>query len=222
MDLPPTNDFCADPTVALRQRMVKQQIIARGVNDPAVLAALQQVPRHRFVPASLQNLAYADQPLTIGYGQTISQPYIVAYMTEAAHLTPSSKVLEIGTGCGYQAAILAEIAQEVFTVEVVPELARQARDRLEQLGYKNIHYKIGDGYQGWPEFAPYDAILVTAAPDHRPQPLLQQLAVGGHLVIPVGTVGQRLEVLHKTSTDLEMEKAIAVRFVPLQGHSYGF
>ncbi|QCS49294.1 protein-L-isoaspartate(D-aspartate) O-methyltransferase [Picosynechococcus sp. PCC 11901] len=222
MDLPPTNDFCADPTVALRQRMVKQQIIARGVNDPAVLAALQQVPRHRFVPDSLQNLAYADQPLTIGYGQTISQPYIVAYMTEAAHLTPSSKVLEIGTGCGYQAAILAEIAQEVFTVEVVPELAQQARDRLEKLGYKNIHYKIGDGYQGWPEFAPYDAILVTAAPDHRPQPLLQQLAVGGHLVIPVGTVGQRLEVLHKTSTDLEMEKAIAVRFVPLQGHSYGF
>ncbi|ANV86605.1 protein-L-isoaspartate(D-aspartate) O-methyltransferase [Picosynechococcus sp. PCC 7117] len=222
MDLPPTNDFCADPTVALRQRMVKQQIIARGVNDPAVLAALQQVPRHRFVPASLQNLAYADQPLTIGYGQTISQPYIVAYMTEAAHLTPSSKVLEIGTGCGYQAAILAEIAQEVFTVEVVPELARQARDRLEKLGYQNIHYKIGDGYQGWSEFAPYDAILVTAAPDHRPQPLLQQLAVGGHLVIPVGTVGQRLEVLHKTSTDLEMEKAIAVRFVPLQGHSYGF
>ncbi|WP_030005922.1 protein-L-isoaspartate(D-aspartate) O-methyltransferase [Picosynechococcus sp. NKBG042902] len=222
MDLPPTNDFCADPTVALRQRMVKQQIIARGVNDPAVLAALQQVPRHRFVPDSLQNLAYADQPLTIGYGQTISQPYIVAYMTEAAHLTPSSKVLEIGTGCGYQAAILAEIAQEVFTVEVVPELARQARDRLEQLGYKNIHYKIGDGYQGWSEFAPYDAILVTAAPDHRPQPLLQQLAVGGHLVIPVGTIGQRLEVLHKTSTDLEMEKAIAVRFVPLQGHSYGF
>ncbi|ACA98683.1 MULTISPECIES: protein-L-isoaspartate(D-aspartate) O-methyltransferase [Cyanophyceae] len=222
MDLPPTNDFCADPTVALRQRMVKQQIIARGVNDPAVLAALQQVPRHRFVPDSLQNLAYADQPLTIGYGQTISQPYIVAYMTEAAHLTPSSKVLEIGTGCGYQAAILAEIAQEVFTVEVVPELARQARDRLEALGYQNIHYKIGDGYQGWSEFAPYDAILVTAAPDHRPQPLLQQLAVGGHLVIPVGTVGQRLEVLHKTSTDLEMEKAIAVRFVPLQGHSYGF
>ncbi len=222
MDLPPTNDFCADPTVALRQRMVKQQIIARGIDDPAVLAALQKVPRHRFVPASLQNLAYADQPLTIGYGQTISQPYIVAYMTEAAHLTPRSKVLEIGTGCGYQAAILAEIAQEVFTVEIVPELAQQARDRLEALGYQNIHYKIGDGYKGWPEFAPYDAILVTAAPDHRPQPLLQQLAVGGHLVIPVGTIGQRLEVLHKTGTDLEMEKAIAVRFVPLQGHSYGF
>ncbi|ANV83628.1 protein-L-isoaspartate O-methyltransferase [Picosynechococcus sp. PCC 7003] len=222
MDLPPTNDFCADPTVALCQRMVRQQIIARGIDDPAVLAALQKVPRHRFVPASLQNLAYADQPLTIGYGQTISQPYIVAYMTEAAHLTPRSKVLEIGTGCGYQAAILAEIAQEVFTVEIVPELAQQARDRLEALGYQNIHYKIGDGYKGWPEFAPYDAILVTAAPDHRPQPLLQQLAVGGHLVIPVGTIGQRLEVLHKTSTDLEMEKAIAVRFVPLQGHSYGF
>ena len=222
MDLPPTNDFCADPTVALRQRMVKQQIIARDIDDPAVLAALQKVPRHRFVPSTLQNLAYADQPLTIGYGQTISQPYIVAYMTEAAHLTPRSKVLEIGTGCGYQAAILAEIAQEVFTVEIVPELAQQARDRLEALGYQNIHYKIGDGYKGWPEFAPYDAILVTAAPDHRPQPLLQQLAVGGHLVIPVGTIGQRLEVLHKTSTDLEMEKAIAVRFVPLQGHSYGF
>lgn len=222
MDLPPTNDFCADPTVALRQRMVKQQIIARDIDDPAVLAALQKVPRHRFVPSTLQNLAYADQPLTIGYGQTISQPYIVAYMTEAAHLTPRSKVLEIGTGCGYQAAILAEIVQEVFTVEIVPELAQQARDRLEALGYQNIHYKIGDGYKGWPEFAPYDAILVTAAPDHRPQPLLQQLAVGGHLVIPVGTIGQRLEVLHKTGTDLEMEKAIAVRFVPLQGHSYGF
>ncbi|MBV5260576.1 protein-L-isoaspartate(D-aspartate) O-methyltransferase [Synechococcus moorigangaii CMS01] len=222
MDLPPTNDFCADPTVTLRQRMIEQQIIARDVDDRGVLTALQKVPRHYFVPSSLQNLAYADQPLTIGYGQTISQPYIVAYMTEAAQLTPTSRVLEIGTGCGYQTAILAEIAQEVFTVEIIPELAQQARDRLEALGYQNIHYKIGDGYKGWPEFAPYDAILVTAAPDHLPEPLLQQLAVGGHLVIPVGTIGQRLEVLHKTNTELEMEKAIAVRFVPLQGHSYGF
>ncbi|MEB3225016.1 MAG: protein-L-isoaspartate(D-aspartate) O-methyltransferase [Synechococcus sp.] len=222
MALPPTNDFLTDSTAEWRQKMVQRQIVARGVQDPAVVAALEKVPRHCFVPPSLQDYAYADQPLTIGYGQTISQPYIVAYMTEAAQLTPSSKVLEIGTGCGYQTAILAEIAQAVFTIEIVPELAQQARDRLEKLGYQNIHYKIGDGYQGWSEFAPYDAILVTAAPDYRPQPLLQQLAVGGHLVIPVGTFNQRLEVLHKTSTDLEMEKAIAVRFVPLQGHSYGF
>ncbi|BAW95140.1 protein-L-isoaspartate O-methyltransferase [[Synechococcus] sp. NIES-970] len=222
MDLPPTDDFLTDPTVAARQKMVTQQIIARGIRDCAVLEALRKVPRHCFVPPLLQNFAYADQPLDIGHGQTISQPYIVAYMTEAAQLNSGSRVLEIGTGCGYQTAILAEIAQTVFTIEIIPDLARQAGDRLKHLGYQNIHYKIGDGYQGWPEFAPYDAILVTAAPDHRPQPLLKQLAVGGHLIIPVGTIGQRLEVLHKTSTDLAMEKAIAVQFVPLQGHSSRF
>jgi protein-L-isoaspartate(D-aspartate) O-methyltransferase len=221
MDLPPTSDS-STATLAARQAMVQQQIFKRGIQDSTVLRALQKVPRHYFVPSTLQNLAYGDQPLTIGYGQTISQPYIVAYMTEGAQLDASSKVLEIGTGCGYQTAILAEIAQAVFTIEIIPALAQAARDRLEKLGYQNIHYKIGDGYQGWLEFAPYDAILVTAAPDHLPQPLLQQLAVGGRLIIPVGTVGQRLEVLTKTATDLTLEKAIAVRFVPLQGHSAGF
>ena len=198
-----------------RQQMVEQQLRARGIQDQAVLEAMSQVPRHRFVEPSLVSFAYGDSPLPIGEGQTISQPYIVAYMTEAAEISAEERVLEIGTGSGYQAAVLGEIAQEVYSIEIIPSLAEKARQILSELGYTNVQVKTGDGYQGWSELAPYDAILVTAAPDHIPQPLINQLAPQGKMVIPVGTWYQEMIIISKTENGVIEERTIPVRFVPL-------
>ena len=198
-----------------RQTMVDDQIRGRGVTDQRVLAAMRSVPRERFVPEAVTSQAYADHPLPIGYGQTISQPYIVAYMSEALQVTKSSKVLEIGTGSGYQAAVLGELAGEVYSIEIVPELADRARKTLDALGYKNIHVRTGDGYLGWPNMAPFDRIMVTAAPDHVPQPLIDQLATGGRLVIPVGRAEQDLLLITRTPTGVVQQRTIPVRFVPL-------
>ena len=198
-----------------RIQMVERQLRDRGIRDEAVLDAMSKVPRHKFVPLSQVSAAYEDRPLPIGYEQTISQPYIVAYMTEAADISPTDVVLEIGTGSGYQAAILGELAKEVYTIEIVPELAERASSTLSELGYQNIFTKQGDGYIGWEEHAPYDAILVTAAPDHIPQPLVEQLVPNGKLVIPVGTWFQELLVLEKTQDGLVKERSLPVRFVPL-------
>lgn len=205
-----------DPTrQAERDRMVDQQIIARGIKSPAVIAAMRRVPRHRFVPAFYSGLAYANGTLPIGYGQPISQPHVVAFMTEALALQGHEKVLEIGTGSGYQAAVLAEIVPQVFSIEIIEPLAKQATKTLAALGYKNVNVRAGDGYQGWPEEAPFDAIIVTAAPDHVPQPLLEQLAVGGRLVLPVGEFFQRLELYHRTKDGYERTELLPVRFVPM-------
>jgi protein-L-isoaspartate(D-aspartate) O-methyltransferase len=204
-----------DVWAARRRTMVNRQIEGRGIRDPEVLRAVRAVPRHRFVPAELQESAYDDSPLPIGFGQTISQPYIVAYMSEILQIEPQHTVLEIGTGSGYQAAVLGELAREVYTVEIVPELGQRARTTLESLGYRNIHVRIGDGYEGWAEHAPFDRIMVTAAPDHVPQPLVQQLAVGGRLVLPVGRGDQWIRVLTKTPDRVIDETTIPVRFVPL-------
>jgi protein-L-isoaspartate(D-aspartate) O-methyltransferase len=198
--------------------MVETQIVARGVRDARVLAAMRQVPRHLFVEAKDRAQAYEDHPLPIAGNQTISQPYIVALMTELADLTPNEKVLEIGTGSGYQSAVLSRLAGEVYSVEIVPELARASDERLRQLGYKNVTVREGDGYRGWSEHAPFDAILVTAAPDRIPQPLLDQLAPGGRMVIPVGSFFQELKVLSKDKNGKITEKDILpVRFVPMTG-----
>jgi len=204
-----------DPYTRERQLMVRTQIESRDVTDSAVLAAMRKVPRHLFVPAQLQDQAYADGPLPIGYGQTISQPYIVAYMSELLRVTRTHKVLEIGTGSGYQAAVLGELAGRVFTIEIVPELGERARALLQQLGYGNIQVRVGDGYAGWPEEAPFDRIMVTAAPDHVPPPLVDQLAVGGMLVLPVGTWHQEIVVITKTREGTTERRTIPVRFVPL-------
>src|SRR5512139_62433 len=177
---------------AMREKMVETQIKARGVKDPRVLAALLKVERHRFVPEKYLDSAYSDQPLPIGEGQTISQPYIVGLMTELLELKGNEKVLEIGTGSGYQAAILAELAKEVYTIEIIESLASAAEKRLSELGYQNVRLKAGDGYLGWPDAAPFDAIIVTAAPDHIPKPLIEQLKEGGRMVVPVGTHAQEL------------------------------
>jgi protein-L-isoaspartate(D-aspartate) O-methyltransferase len=203
---------------ARRLEMVASQVQARGVKDKAVLAALQKVPRHRFVPAVWQGLAYTDGPLPIGDGQTISQPYIVGWMTELIEPTKKMRVLEIGTGSGYQAAVLAECVGEVDTIEVVPALGRHARSLLGELGYRNIQVRIGDGYEGWPERAPYDAILLTAAPPiHVPRPLLDQLKPGGRLVAPVGRHYQNLVRITKTPSGFRREVLAPVRFVPMTG-----
>jgi len=204
----------------LRDQMVEEQIIGRGVRDPKVIEAMQKVPRHKYVPENLQSLAYDDTPLPIGEGQTISQPYIVAYMTEALELKGGEKVLEVGTGSGYQAAVLAEIAKEVYSIEIIESLALSADERLKRLRYRNIQVRHGDGYQGWPEHAPFDAIIVTAAADHIPQPLVDQLKVGGRMVIPLGEWYQEL-VLIKKRPDGTIEKhhLIPVRFVPMTGET---
>lgn len=204
---------------AERDRMVAEQLIRRGIANPAVLEAMRRVPRHRFVPEEAQAEAYSDGPLAIGYGQTISQPYIVALMTELLELTPSETVLEIGTGSGYQTAILSQLARQVYTIEIVPELAERARAIFEELGYRNIQTKVGDGSAGWPEHAPFDAIIVTAAPEHIPSALLDQLALGGRLVAPLGrmTVSQRLVRLRRTPNGIEREELIPVSFVPMTG-----
>ncbi len=202
-----------------RQRMVERQIEARGVSDPRVLAALRKVPRHRFVPPAAQSLAYADTPLPIGHGQTISQPYIVAFMSEALELKGGERVLEIGTGSGYQAAVLAELAKDVYTIEIVEPLAREARTRLQELGFSNIQLRSGDGYRGWPQAAPFDAIMVTAAPDHVPPALVEQLAQGGRLVLPVGTSFQELVRIRRTKNGTRRESLLPVRFVPMTGEA---
>ena len=198
--------------------MVESQIVARGVRDPRVLAAMRKVPRHRFVDDAQRAEAYEDHPLPIPGNQTISQPYIVALMTELLELKPDSRVLEIGTGSGYQSAVLAELAKEVYTIEIVPELARLARTRLSELDYANVTVREGDGYRGWPEHAPFDGIIVTAAPERIPQPLLDQLAPGGIMVIPVGGFFQELKVFRKSADGRITERDILpVRFVPMTG-----
>ena len=214
-------DFGRTPLVAdstrraERDRMVEEQIIPRGIKDPAVLAAVRRIPRHRFVPALYSAFAYHDGPLPIGHGQTISQPSLVALMTETLALQGAKKVLEVGTGSGYQAAVLAELVPHVFTIEIVEPLATEAARTLAELGYRNIHTRVGDGYRGWPEEAPFDAIIVTAAPDHVPQPLLDQLAVGGRLILPVGRYHQTLELYRRTAEGYERKIITFVRFVPL-------
>ncbi|HUP48590.1 MAG TPA: protein-L-isoaspartate(D-aspartate) O-methyltransferase [Thermoanaerobaculia bacterium] len=209
----------ADEQTRRRMRMVDEQIRARGVRDERVLEVMRRVPRHEFVPPAQAVNAYQDSPLPIGLGQTISQPYIVAYMTEQLQVTPRSKVLEIGTGSGYQAAVLAELVEEVYTIEIVPELAQRSKETLERLGYQNVHVRAGDGYRGWPEAAPFDRIIVTAAPNHIPQPLVDQLAVGGRMIIPVGEHYQRMTILTRTPQGVVQQKTIDVVFVPMTGEA---
>ena len=199
-----------------RSRLV-DEVQARGIENPAVLRAMRRVPRHRFVPEQLRRHAYADRPLPIGLEQTISQPSIVAFMTDAAEVSKKEKVLEIGTGSGYQAAVLAELAREVYTIEIIPELAEGARRVLAELGYKNVFTRTGNGYLGWPEQAPFDAIVVTAAPDEIPQALVDQLAVGGRMVIPVGTENQEIVIVERTRKGVTKRRTIPVRFVPMTG-----
>ena len=197
--------------------MTKRKLVLREVSDPRVLAAMEAVPRHRFVPAQYAEDAYGDHPLPIGYGQTISQPYIVALMTQLLELKGHEKVLEIGAGSGYQAAILSLLAREVYTVERIPQLAEKARERLSELGYRNVHIRVGDGYEGWPEHAPYHAIIVTCAAEEIPPPLVEQLADGGRMVIPLGESGwsQRLVLVRKRGAELEQREIASVVFVPL-------
>jgi protein-L-isoaspartate(D-aspartate) O-methyltransferase len=205
--------------VELRSQMVDEQISPRGIEDPAILAAMRTIPRHKFVPDDMVELAYNDHPLPIGYGQTISQPFIVALMTQSLNPKPGQRILEIGTGSGYQAAVLAELGVEVYTIEIIPELADQAGNRFTELGYSNIHSLTADGYFGWEEFAPFDAIIVTAAPDHLPQPLANQLLEGGRLVIPIGPVGfvQTLWLFEKELGELQATNLGGVTFVPFTG-----
>jgi protein-L-isoaspartate(D-aspartate) O-methyltransferase len=202
-----------------RAQMVSRQIAERGVRDERVLAAMRKVPRHEFVPESEKRSAYDDTPLPIGEGQTISQPYIVALMTELAQPNEEHRVLEIGTGSGYQAAVLAEVVEHVYSIELEPTLARRASDVLQKLDYDNVTVRAGDGYVGWAEHAPFDSILITAAPDHVPEPLIEQLKPGGRMVVPVGPIGstQQLRVLEKDRAGKVTSKVVApVRFVPLR------
>ena len=200
----------------LRDQMVRYQLKGRDISDARVLKAMSVVPRHRFVPERLQTMAYQDTPLPIGHGQTISQPYIVALMSQLLAVEPGQRILEIGTGSGYQAAVLAEMGASVYSIEIVPELGRQARKALDPLGYKTVHLKIGDGYQGWPNHAPFDGIIVTCAPTRIPEPLKSQLAEGGHMVIPVGSRNhQQLVLLTKKHGEIRREKVVDVRFVPM-------
>jgi protein-L-isoaspartate(D-aspartate) O-methyltransferase len=211
------NRFAAE-----RRRMVKEQLSSSGygITNARVLAAMGKVPRHEFVPAELRHRAYDDGPLPIGYGQTISQPYIVAFMTEKLEPKPTDRVLEIGTGSGYQAAVLAELAGEVYTIEIVDALAQRAGADLKRLGYANIHVRAGDGYQGWPEAAPFDAIIVTCAPEQVPQALVDQLKDGGRMIIPIGPGwDQNLMLLHKQGGRLEKSAVLPVRFVPMTGQA---
>ena len=200
-----------------RRQMVETQIKARGIKDEKVLSAMLKVERHKFVPKGFERLAYIDRPLPIGEEQTISQPYIVALMTECLGLKGGEKVLEIGTGSGYQAAILAEMASEVYTIEIIENLAKGAEKVLRNLGYTNITVRCGDGYIGWEEHAPFDAVIVTCAPDHVPQPLLDQLAEGGRTVIPVGTYYQELKLFEKRDGKIRERSITGVRFVPMTG-----
>jgi protein-L-isoaspartate(D-aspartate) O-methyltransferase len=206
----------ADPFAGQRQRMVREDIAARGVKSEKVLRAMTATPRHEFVPGPVRSAAYADQPLPIGHGATISQPYIVALMTELLDPQPAERILEIGTGSGYQAAVLAQLAKEVYTIEIVQELARTAEQALKRGGYENVHVRHGDGYGGWPEKAPFDGIILTAAPPEIPQSLIGQLAPGGTLVAPVGRGYQELVVVEKAKDGkIRKRTSIPVRFVPM-------
>ncbi len=202
----------------LRQRLV-DELVSQGIRDEKVVAAMKAVPRHEFVPKKYRRDSYDNRPLPIGMDQTISQPYIVAYMTEMLQLGGDEKVLEIGTGSGYQAAVLAEIVGEVYTIEILEPLARSAEKTLKRLGYDGVVVKAGDGYRGWPEHAPFDAIIVTAAPDHVPQPLVDQLGIGGRLVIPVGDWSQRLILITKDESGVTRRRDLPVIFVPMTGEA---
>jgi protein-L-isoaspartate(D-aspartate) O-methyltransferase len=202
---------------AERRRMVEEQLRGRDIRDVRVLDAMARVPRHLFVPEPLRSVAYGDHPLPIGHDQTISQPYIVGFMTEALEIEPPHRILEIGTGSGYQAAVLAELALAVYTIEIVPPLAERARQTLAALGYRNVTVRTGNGYLGWREHAPFDRIMVTAAPEEIPQALVDQLKVGGLMAIPVGRAEQQLRVLRRTASGLETMKTLPVRFVPMTG-----
>ena len=204
---------------ARREAMVTRQIARRDIDDPGVLAAMRAVPRHRFVPTGELRQAYADSPLPIGYGQTISQPFIVAYMCQIAHLDSTSRVLEVGTGSGYHASVMAQIADTVYTMEIVPQLADRAQATITSLGYDNIVARTADGYYGWPEAAPFDAIVVTAAPESIPPPLVRQLAEGGRMVIPVGHpfLTQYLVLVEKEGDRVRSRQLMPVRFVPFTG-----
>jgi protein-L-isoaspartate(D-aspartate) O-methyltransferase len=197
--------------------MVDEQLLGRDITSHRVLEAMRKVPRHLFIPEPQRNRAYDDTPVPIGLGQTISQPYIVAFMTQALDLEPGHRVLEIGTGSGYQAAVLAEIAREVYSIEVLPELAERAKETLTGLGYRNVRLRTGNGYLGWPEHAPFDRIIVTAAPPEVPPALVEQLKIGGLMAIPVGTVEQDLRILRRTATGMETLQTLPVRFVPMTG-----
>ncbi len=200
-----------------RSSMVRNQIVARGITDTLVITAMTEIPRHEFVPTQYQHMAYGDFPLPIGEGQTISQPYVVALMTEKIALDSSDRVLEIGTGSGYQAAVLATICKEVYTIEIVPVLAERAARLLSEMGYENIHVKCGDGFLGWPEAAPFDAIIVTCAPQTVPKPLIDQLAEGGRLIVPLGDDFQMLTLFLKRGNEFTRDELIPVRFVPMKG-----
>lgn len=204
-----------DPFVLKRKGMVEEQIIQRGISNPEIVEAFLKVKRHFFVPVDKYRFAYEDYPVPIGYGQTISQPFIVAYMTQAANLRKDDRVLEIGTGSGYQAAILAEIVKDVYSIEIVKPLAESAEKKLQELGYHNIRVKQGDGYLGWPEYAPFDAIIVTAAPDNIPEELVEQLKIGGRMVVPVGSFEQELYVITKYENGVSKKSLLPVRFVPM-------
>ncbi len=205
----------------LREEMVEKQIAGRGIRDQDVLSAMREVPRHLFVPPEYRSMAYVDHPLPIGEGQTISQPYIVALMTSSLNLDGGERILEIGTGSGYQAAVLAEIADTVFTIEIIPELAREAERMLDSLGYDNVMVRAGDGYDGWPGKAPFDGIMVTAAAPRVPSPLIDQLKEEGYLVIPVGDFLQHLHIYQKRENNLELTSTLPVRFVPMKGKVRG-
>ena len=207
--------YCEGSYKDLRYQMIENQIESRGIQDPAVLKAMEEVARHKFVPKSYEIFAYSDRPLPIGHNQTISQPYIVALMTSLLNLAKNDKVLEIGTGSGYQAAILAEICDTVYTIEIIEPLGREARQRLNNLDYDNVVVKIGNGYKGWKRHAPYDAIIVTCAPSHIPEPLKHQLAEGGRMVIPVGENYQYLTLLTKKDGKIREKSITPVRFVPM-------
>lgn len=213
------NEQEKDPYYHQRLQMVRLQLAGRDITDKNVLDAMAKVPRHRFVPAQFRSESYYDGPLSIGLGQTISQPYIVALMTQLAHIDSTSKVLEIGAGSGYQAAVLAALVDHVYTIEIVEPLCHRAESTLTQLGYDNVSVKCGDGYRGWPEAAPFDAVIVTAAPDHVPQPLVDQLKVGGRMVIPVGDHNQDLLLITKTEKGSATSAVIPVRFVPMTGEA---
>lgn len=202
---------------AERRRMVEEQLKGRDIRDSRVLDAMSSVPRHRFIPEPQRAQAYEDHPVPIGYSQTISQPYIVAFMTQALQVEPGHRVLEIGTGSGYQAAVLAKLVKMIYTIEIVEPLATRARATLAELGIRNVEVRTGNGYLGWPEHAPFDRIIVTAAPDAVPPALVEQLKIGGIMAIPVGTFSQQLRILRRTETGLETLHTLPVRFVPMTG-----